>query len=223
MAIVKGDAWVLQSDDAGYVFVTAAHLFNGVSLSRFNLENEPLVYLGKKGLPCLRLSSRNVFLMEGYDLAFIKTPKLSDKDLPPLPVGKIYHNSHLLNVGYPFRAIVGQSIILNTTNKAFSFNGGPWAQEGGFAGNLTLSIQSEDIKLNHRKVIFLDYTSEPGFSGGPLLNKETNAVVGIMLGVLPSAQYNPGVPSDSFAFALYVEEIISALESLPSDIPGSSR
>ncbi|MCA9428084.1 MAG: trypsin-like peptidase domain-containing protein, partial [Candidatus Omnitrophica bacterium] len=202
---------MLESSEDGYLFVTAAHLFEGVSLTRFNLEEDPVLYLAKPGKPSLRLNRRNVVLMKNFDVVFIKTPRLSDLELNPLPIGRLRKETRLRNIGYPYRAIRNQPILIDATAGSLSFEGGPWFQEGGVTKNLKLSLNSDDIHLIDRKVIFLDYPSEPGFSGGPLLDAETNRVVGMMLGVLPSMKYNQAVTSNVFAFSLYIEEVLAAL------------
>jgi len=58
------------------------------------------------------------------------------------------------------------------------------------------SINANDVKIFNKKVIILDYTSELGFSGGPLL--KNNKVIGVM-----SHLY----PKNKNAIAIPIEEI----------------
>jgi hypothetical protein len=83
-------------------------------------------------------------------------------------------------------------------------------QSGKIATSSVVTCHSNDVELNAARCLTLNYTSENGFSGGPLFS-EQRQVVGMMSMVVPTADRS--APTKSIAIsAPEISELVKELE-----------
>jgi len=85
----------------------------------------------------------------------------------------------------------------------------PAVQEGIVKATTNYSISAIDVKLTDKKVAFLSYTSRVGFSGGPLISKQSGKVVGMMSLVAPESD-----DSSKPAVAIRIADILEFLPGM---------
>ncbi len=214
-----GTAFLIQESSTEHRFVTAAHVFEGAALGRFSDTGLTKLYLVHPDIATFRLDLRNVYLCKDQEVALITIPRISSSEIKPLPVGELRKGMILYNLGFPGRAAVKIEMRHQEGHEtAFSFSSFICQQRGEFLNALRLSLSSADISHGFMKSIILDYTSEPGFSGGPLISTETNKVVGMMIGCLRADNFLETSQPRTVAYALYIEEVLNALESCAKDL-----
>ncbi len=170
-------------------FITSYHILNQTSFfPNSNYFNDNIFIINPAGKKIeIKLNEKIKFLpeidttilkIEGSHDFFESTNALSEKD-------------SVENIGYPERDI---KEILNSQNllvkKQFKSSGKILKIIPNYFMN------ANDVKIFDKKVIVLNYTSEKGFSRGPLL--KNNKVIGIM-----SHLY----PQNKNAIAITIEEI----------------
>lgn len=81
-------------------------------------------------------------------------------------------------------------------------------REGFVKSIKTLMVNAKDIKLNNIAGAETSFSGVIGMSGGPLIRKSTNEVIGLMSIGLP-----PDIPEKKTLFAISAEEIKKAIKS----------
>jgi hypothetical protein len=80
----------------------------------------------------------------------------------------------------------------------------------GFIRSLkTMSVNAKDIKMNNVRGIETSYGGVLGMSGGPLIRKDTDKIIGLMSIGLP-----PDIPVKETLFAVSTQEIINKIGNL---------
>ena len=159
-------------------FITAHHCFN---------KN---VFIPNKGYPKVKIFLANndgdiinnpeIFeLFPDYDLTIgqVKNKSVEELDFIEYPQGK-----KIYNLGFPSSRGLkdyqfqpsGEKLIINKIELNLE------KQEGLIKETREKSISANDVNLENKTVFILNYTSELGFSGGPLFDKLSNKVIGFM-------------------------------------------
>ncbi len=205
-----GTAWLLEQTQDKLIFVTARHV---VGDKLFNPQGKDiigtLVWLAN-GTVTIPITVTNRLLATN-DISFLVIPTTAiptNTAIPPVTISTsaLLSGSEVYNLGYPNREQVKGipiGIDLNSTPPKVTFPHGPWRQAGHVVKQLNADISANDVRLHDAKVIELDYTSEIGFSGGPLFLKGQEKVVGMMSMVIPNGNPNP-----TKSLAVSVEEIL---------------
>jgi hypothetical protein len=205
-----GTAWLLEQSQDKLIFVTARHV---VGDELFNPQGKDiistLVWLAN-GIVTIPITVTNRVLAKN-DISFLVIPMTAiptNKIILPVKIGTgaWVHGSEVYNLGYPNRGQIKGNhlgIDLKSTPPAVSFTHGPWRQAGYIVNKLTVDMNAPDVKLQDARMIELDYTSEPGFSGGPLLLKNQNQIIGMMSAVMPNGSSSP-----NRSLAVSIEEIL---------------
>lgn len=90
------------------------------------------------------------------------------------------------NLGYPnLRALKIRNLNIVDGKLAVNIDLVIEKQEGIIEGMVNMTSNADDIRFENNRVIVLNYTSELGFSGGPLILSKTGQVTGFMSLVLP--------------------------------------
>jgi hypothetical protein len=167
-----GTAWLLERTQDKLIFVTARHV---VGDELFNPKGKDiigtLVWLAN-GTITIPIVVTNRILATN-DISFLVIPVTAiPTNAVILPVAistsALLNGSGVYNLGYPNREQVKGipiRIDLNSTPPKVTFTHGPWRQSGHVIKQLITNFSGNDVKLHDAKVIVLDYTSEPGFSG----------------------------------------------------------
>lgn len=167
-------------------FITAHHCFNDNVLKPNDGYQKVLVLLiNSKGYKIYNPEIKKLY--PEHDLTIGKIREGLAYFSSPLFVTTYYIGEKVYNFGYPLSKaiknyniqIVGEDLKINNLNISLE------KQEGTISNIKIASIIANDIKLENRKIIILDYTSELGFSGGPLISIKTQQVIGFMSLVLP--------------------------------------
>lgn len=115
------------------------------------------------------------------------------------PAGK-----QVFNIGYPHSRSVKNAVfnMMDSNLEITNIELVPEKQEGTIERVVTVTCNALDIKFKNRKTFVLDYTSELGFSGGPLILETTNQLLGFMSLVLPKK-----TDLDRRAVAIPIDEV----------------
>jgi hypothetical protein len=204
-----GAAWLLEQSNAKLIFVTASHVVTNTLF--FPQEKDiirTLVCLAN-GTVTIPITVNNRVVAKN-DISFLVIPSTAiprSKVFFPAKItaGASLSGMEVYNLGYPNRENKDDQLRVDhkSTSNPVTFSHGPWRQAGHVFDELTVDMPASDVKLQGAKAIMLDYTSEKGFSGGPLLLKDQNQVVGMMSSVLP----NEGAPPKQ-SLAVSMEEIL---------------
>ncbi|PJE81896.1 Fe-S cluster assembly ATPase SufC [Candidatus Pacearchaeota archaeon CG10_big_fil_rev_8_21_14_0_10_32_42] len=171
------------------LFVSAHHNLNESSFTPNERYSNKTIFLlntdGKK----IEVDKSNIYKMfPELDLVILKT---NEKEKYFEWEKNFSKDDKVKNIGYPERF---SKEILNTQNfkikKQFENNGEILEVVKNY------SIIANDVKIINKKMIILDYTSEIGFSGGPLI--KNGKVIGMMSHLRPT---------DKKAVAISIEEI----------------
>ena len=73
---------------------------------------------------------------------------------------------------------------------------------------MNLVTRSRDIDLDGVKCLRLDYSSEIGFSGGPVFLKDSHQIIGMMFMAVPTD--DGSFPTQSFA--IHIDDIEDLIE-----------
>lgn len=204
-----GTAWLLEQPEDKLIFVTASHV---VSNTLFYPQEKDiistLVWLAN-GTVTIPITVTNRVLAKN-DISFLVIPTTAiprNKVLLPAKMSTTasLNGREVYNLGYPNRGQkdIHIGIDLKSTPPKVTFSHGPWRQAGHVVNEWTVDMPAPDVTLHGAKVIVLDYTSEPGFSGGPLLLKGQDQIVGMMSAVLPNGSAPPNQ-----SLAISMEEIL---------------
>jgi hypothetical protein len=174
------------------IFVTAHHTLNESSfLPNAYYFNSKIFLISPTGNKIEIDTSDIAKLCPEIDVTFVK---IKD-DFQFFKTNNVYsEGDFVINIGYPTRL----------TSEILDKNLGIKKQFNNFGKILKIyknyTMNANDVKIKNKKVIILDYTSEMGFSGGPLL--KNNKVIGIM-----SHLY----PNNGNAVAIAIEEVLKFL------------
>jgi S1-C subfamily serine protease len=69
----------------------------------------------------------------------------------------------------------------------------PSIQQGVVKAIKSITLRANDVNLQDRMVLIMNYSSRIGFSGGPLVSKRSGKVVGLMSFVIPK-EFDPSTP-----------------------------
>lgn len=94
---------------------------------------------------------------------------------------------------------------LNISN--FNYNNKDILGHGHIKSLAPLSINAPDVKLNNIKTFETSYGGRVGMSGGPLILKKSNEIIGLM-----SFGYPHTSMEKEFLYAIHIDEIISRIE-----------
>ncbi|MCR4327719.1 MAG: Fe-S cluster assembly ATPase SufC [Nanoarchaeota archaeon] len=160
-----------------YTFVTSYHILNESSfIPNDKYFNKNIIIVNPQGKK-IEITPKNIYkYVPELDLTVIKMIEKEEY----FKLEKEYSKGdEVKNIGYPEKNI--KEIFDNNSTcikKQFDNSGVI------FEINKNYSIFANDVKINNKKVIMLDYTSEKGFSGGPLL--KNNKIIGIMSHINPA-------------------------------------
>lgn len=219
-----GTSWILQIKDDLVLFITAEHVMRNAFQSETDTPDTILVFLSNvKGFSCNIQESDIKF--PGQDIAFIRVnlkriiPSIEESKLFELNnsysitknlQGKLLKGRRVLNIGFPDRAQKNENVYFNINIDhppvSSYFDKGPWVQNGAIIDVIDTTIRSNDVNISNARCIKLDYTSENGFSGGPLI-LENRYIIGMMLAVIPTK--NNLHPKE--CLALHIDEILKLL------------
>lgn len=215
---IMGTAWIIRNEGNYLIFVTAAHFVKDFHQLEKNEAGNFYTFLSHPSGITFPITSTNIQIVR-QDIAFIRVlkdkPELKDKsELKPLLLEEVSRWKHIrgksiYNLGFPVREAIQLSIDKIPPTKMF-FDKGPWKQEGRILRVFKRSSRCNDVPLDKAKTLILDYTSETGFSGGPLI-LDNNHVIGIMSGVCPPTRDNSAPRK---CFAVHISEILSQLKQL---------
>ena len=179
------------------VFVTANHVL--ASVLQHQSEGAPRVVLFHPtgGRIAITLSERQTHAIPGADLAFIRVPTSQLNEIPSLQAQPImtfadykarskktnsFDGIKVSNYGFP-----GIKVLAEGNQSAVekilggSWTEGPWKQSG-----TVVSFTRFDSPVpfpetgNKIPAVLLSYSSTGGFSGGPIIEEETGAVIGVL-------------------------------------------
>jgi V8-like Glu-specific endopeptidase len=179
------------------IFITSYHILNETSFMPNAFYFNKNIFLvnpeGKK----IEITSENIYkLVPEIDITIIKTSKEENYSENFFEFDENYlEGEQVKNIGYPESRT--EDIISYDFNSNSLYIKRQFEQQGKILKCYkNYSINANDVKIFNKKVIILDYTSESGFSGGPLL--KNGKVIGIM-----SHLY----PVNKNAVAISIEEI----------------
>ncbi len=213
-----GTAWIIKIEKEGPIFVTSYHLVD-VDNDRFFPKNSEIkdvsVSLVHISGIIIKIARDDIFPHREKDIAFI-FPKIriSNEEVFQVLDGITgnYHVNDLIgkdvyNLGFPLSAQRNEG-DKQKNNQYYkrSFSNIIRKQNG----KISDCVIEPNIFPKPTKCIHVNYTSEQGFSGGPLLLNENNKVIGIMCSII--LQDDGTVSSTSIAVSL--EEIYDGLKSI---------
>jgi len=201
-----GTAWLCKVTEECLIFATAAHV---VSTELFySVKNIPVkvyVFLSNANGISFPIAIDNVKIYREIDLAFITLPNLQINKFHPLSLSLEEKScDEVYNYGFPDRAQNDVKFSINLNPLSATFDRGPWFQNGNISSSCYKTTNYNDVNLVNAQCFRLNYTSESGFSGGPLFSNNTNKVIGMMTMVVPTNDGSP--PTESLAIS--VSEII---------------
>jgi len=170
------------------IFITAYHILNESSfLPNAQYFNTKIFLLNPEGNKIEIDRNKILKMCPEIDTILIKV----EENNSFFETEKNYSEMDLItNIGYPTKStmeILDKNLVIKKQYK----------QDGKILKiHDNYSMNANDVKLMNKKVIILDYSSEEGFSGGPLLKNDK--VIGLM-----SHLY----PNDKNAVAISIDEI----------------
>jgi len=146
-------------------------------------------------------------LVPEYDLAVGEV----DRYYGSIEICKIGHRFNtgdlVQNIGYPKRGLIkcelrmiGSDLVVRKISLKKEI------QDGKIEAVMKVDINARDVQIKHKELIMLSYSSEVGFSGGPLLLKNSREVIGMMSLVIPE-DINPKRP----AMAIKLNDVLQFL------------
>lgn len=168
-------------------FITANHCFNNDSFS-------PMSNYSRSFLMLANSQGKIIYnpiidkLYPDYDLAIGKIDnELQNFVSTAYNSKKLSKGEEIYNLGYPYaRAVKNIDFKIKNNNllvKKIELN--IETQRGFVDSWIKMSCNTIDIKFQDKEVAILNYSSEQGFSGGPLILKNHNQIVGFMSLILP--------------------------------------
>lgn len=179
------------------IFLTAHHLIE---------TNTSNLFTPNPGYPNVRVFLANshgdiiddfriVERVPAYDLAVGRIGKPHPAiRVCPLQIN-IQLGDEVYNMGFPTDQgisdyslkIEGQKLIVNRIRLK------PSIQRGTVKAITQVSLRANDVNLQDKTVVIMNYSSRVGFSGGPLVSKASGKVVGLMSFVIPR-EFDSGTP-----------------------------
>jgi len=212
-----GAAWPISKTDRYLYFVTANHVANDNLFFPKEKPRETQVYICNRSGLSLKISPQYIINRTRFDLAFMAVPvdKLNISRIETIPMFKFSERisagdllgKRVYNLGFPDRGQKGTSFKIDLNSYSASFDEGPYIQRGTIEDSKTCTLIADDVKLFQSPGLILDYCSEQGFSGGPLILEETDEVIGMMSALIPNA----GKPAEG-TIALAIWQIFDCLE-----------
>ena|SRR3989338_522092 len=155
-------------------FVTSHHVLNESSFfPNANYFNANIFLIDSEGKKIEITKTHTIKYAPEIDVTYVQTDDKHDY----ISAEENYsENDDVKNIGYPTRftkEIFGDFKI----KKQFSADGSILKIKKDY------SMNANDVKISNKEVLILNYSSEEGFSGGPLLKGEK--VVGIMSHLYP--------------------------------------
>ncbi len=206
-----GTAWIVRIDEHNITFVTAAHVIQDAFHSKKDQPDKIYVFLSHSSGVSFPISRTDIEF-KCQDVAFVNVSKTMDVKQPALERNLEWTNlkgKKVYNLGFPDRAQKDVHFKINIEPPSATFDKGPWRQAGRISDTRNTIIKSPDVNIKDAKCIVLDYTSEDGFSGGPLI-LDNHQIVGMMSMVLPTKDGSP--PTQ--CLAIHISEILSLLSEL---------
>ena len=206
-----GSAWVVNAAADGITFATAAHLL--VDELFFPADQpRPVTHVWICNGDESFLIGQDACRVAGNDVAFVKVTPRNAAGRPvhitwyahsKVPSDDLTWSVSAYNVGYPIRESYGRQFNcdIELPSPPLTFAGGPWMQVGNTMGARRITAAT-DPPLSNAGTFLLNYASEKGFSGGPVLDRNTNKILGMMCAVVP----NNGLPP-IYSLAISIEEI----------------
>lgn len=200
-----GTAWVLERSADRTVFVTASHVAQDVLFSpKEDGLIETLVWLSN-GTITIPISEKSRVRAEN-DITFFVVQNTVVPDpvfVPSVRVEPCSPAEDVYNVGFPNRGHQGNDLCIDLDSQAVSFAIGPWSQTGHVLKCAVVDLAASDVTLHTASALVLDYASEQGFSGGPVLTASGREIVAMMSAVIPNRDRPP-----VNTLAVSVEEIL---------------
>jgi len=151
------------------------------------------------------------------DLAFIPI-RTNDQGTKYKSLRRIkgsYHESYfrdlkVYNLGFPdgFQANTHFKILKIGNSIKGVFDKGVCIQEGSIVKAACVWNKAKDVNLKNARSFIVNYTSEQGFSGGPLFESQNGNVIGMMSMVVPGEDNR--APTQCVAIRL--DEILAELK-----------
>ena len=192
--------------------VTANHVLNstilkpniGYSICQFWLIVQPNIIIELKSVDLIEhpeIDTTFIKLKENFSIP-IKVMSQIDIDL-----GKECINEGFAGGKMPdLNAIWGQAgLIISSCN----YNGTTANGDGFIKSKKIMNISAADIKITGVKGLETSYGGVVGMSGGPLINKQTNEIVGIMSIGLPQ-----DVAVKQSIFAISIDELKDKIKNI---------
>lgn len=199
------------------VFLTAHHIIE---------TNTSKLFTPNIGYPKVRLflvnshgdmidSFQIVKCLPGYDLAIGRV----EKPHPAIRACPLQSNIQLgdevYNLGFPTDQglsdyslkINGQELIVNRIRLK------PSIQQGSVRAIKQVTLSSNDVNIQDKTVVIMDYSSRTGFSGGPLVSRHSGKVVGLISFGIPW-ESDPSKPVAAIRMAdinSYIRNVASKL------------
>lgn len=171
-------------------FLTAHHCFNDASFRPNSGYEKVVVLLVNAGGEIF--SPKIEGLYPNYDLAVGRIAEGVSRFSPNLLDSACTEGDRVCNLGFPVsRALKDHDFcIVDGDLKIENLNLSLEEQEGLIADEKIMTVSASDVSLSDRRVVILDYASEQGFSGGPLISRGTGRIVAFMSLCLPK-EYDP--------------------------------
>ena len=172
---ICGTGFFIDND----TFISSYHILNESSfIPNSNYFNKNILIASPEGKK-IEITSKNIYkLLPEIDISIMKINGQKEYFETEETYSK---NDKVKNFGYPERHSKEIFQILNPENfqvkKQFEQSGRILKIDKNY------SINANDVKIFNKKVIILDYSSEMGFSGGPLL--KNGKVIGVMSHLYP--------------------------------------
>ena len=188
-----GTAWLFERSADRMVFVTASHVAQDVLFTP--TEDGiicTLVWLSN-GIITIPISATMRIQAEN-DITFLVVSSALVPEsvfVPSVRVDPCSSAEEVYNVGFPNRGHQGNSLRIDLDSRTVSFATGPWCQTGHVLKYAVVDLAAPDVKLHTANALILDYSSEQGFSGGPVLTKSRKQIVGMMSAVIPNRDRPP--------------------------------
>ena len=173
---IMGTGFFISEDK----FVTSYHVINKDSFEPNDKYNsEQVILLNPLGEMITVTPNNDISYEEEKDITVIRFR--DEHDFIELE-NEVQEGQPIFNLGYPSDRVT--ELLKLKEGKLWLKN--PIKQEGDILKlQDNFSSNSSDVNIRNRSVIIANYSSEKGFSGGPLLNSDGRAI-GILSMVIPN-------------------------------------
>lgn len=193
-------------------FITCNHCFNNeVFIPNPNFPFCKVLLVNTEGKHIDSLSFKGIY--EDLDLVIGETSDNIDHfSIKDFELGNLSLGDCIFNIGFPEKETIKNNIIngyyegndLNIKKIEIESK-----KQNGIIDEIkkeTYNDTNDQIKIIDKKFIIPNYSSRTGFSGGPLISKKTNKIIGIM-SLSPN---NPSRDSNNRVRAISFEEILKS-------------